>query len=76
MNFQRQAQEELKNLKSESRARLSAFMTCIRLTIRFEQKEEEWSDVLNSFRKPLIKAVQAHHDLVNEVRGCGFVSYF
>ncbi|CCG28071.1 uncharacterized protein CELE_Y2H9A.4 [Caenorhabditis elegans] len=71
----RQAQEELKNLKSESRARLSAFMTCIRLTIRFEQKEEEWSDVLNSFRKPLIKAVQAHHDLVNEFQKSRKVNY-
>ncbi|ULT88278.1 hypothetical protein L3Y34_007458 [Caenorhabditis briggsae] len=59
---------EFLKMKKESQQRLSALLQCIRMRLRFEEKEEEWGDFLKSIRGPLIKITNYYYDVQNEFR--------
>lgn len=63
---QRETEEEFRKMKEDSHGRIATMLKCIQMRIRFEDKENEWSDILKSFRQPLNKIVTSYYILQEE----------
>ncbi|PIC25731.1 hypothetical protein B9Z55_018549 [Caenorhabditis nigoni] len=59
---------EFQEMKKESQQRMSVLLQCIRMKLRFEEKEQEWGDFLKAIRSPLIKITNSYYDVQNEFR--------
>ncbi|PIC22888.1 hypothetical protein B9Z55_016790 [Caenorhabditis nigoni] len=62
------AEEELNRMRYETQQSIAAFLACIQLRLRFEEKEDEWSTSLKRLRQPLISLKNSYYDLQNEMK--------
>ncbi|CAO4376490.1 unnamed protein product [Caenorhabditis nigoni] len=62
------AEEELNRMRYETQQSIAAFLACIQLRLRFEEKEDEWSKSLRRLRQPLISLKNAYYDFQNEMK--------
>ncbi|EFO87788.1 hypothetical protein CRE_05811 [Caenorhabditis remanei] len=65
---ERKNQEEFDRLRYESQQNIAAFLKFIHLRLRFEEKEQEWSDSLEKLRKPLVSVVNSYYHLQEEIK--------
>ncbi|KAF1752360.1 hypothetical protein GCK72_018914 [Caenorhabditis remanei] len=65
---ERKNQEEIDRLRFESEQNVSAFLKFIQLRLRFEEKEQEWSESLKKLRKPLASVVNSYYHLQEEIK--------
>lgn len=54
-------------MREESTNRMIMFLECVRLELRFEEKENEWKEMLDGLRRPIVNVCTSYYDLQREV---------